>query len=167
MQTEQVVIVLKLVVADTKVKIMLRKFIIISIYVIALFLSLYLSSLIEKSISKNAAISWLEHPYRQESKLSAYQVYNIAVSLQNDINNRKIKDHIDWQNKVAGYGGSSIYEYLHYNDNGKVTISNPKSDLTIGISDWKRMLDSKQALIKNSESSIFNFSNEDKTLRTH
>ncbi len=146
---------------------MLRRFIIISIYIVALFLSLYLSSLIKNNISKNAAISWIEHPYRQESELNAYQVYSIATSLQNDINNGKIKDHIDWQNKVAGYGGSSIYEYLHYNDNGKVTISNPKSDLKISISDWKRMLDSKQALIKNSESSIFNFSNEDKTLKTH
>lgn len=146
---------------------MLRRFIIISIYIVALFLSLYLSSLIKNNISKNAAISWIEHPYRQESELNAYQVYSIATSLQNDINNGKIKDHIDWQNKVAGYGGSSIYEYLHYNDNGKVTISNPKSDLTISISDWKRMLDSKQAMIKNSESSIFNFSNKDKTLKTH
>ena len=146
---------------------MLRRFIIISIYIVALFLSLYLSSLIKNNISKNAAISWIDHPYRQESELNAYQVYSIAVSLQNDINNRKIKDHIDWQNKVAGYGGSSIYEYLHCNDNGKVTISNPKSDLTISISDWKKMLDSKQAMIKNSESSIFNFSNEDKTLKTH
>ena len=150
-----------------EVRILLRRFIIISIYIVALFLSLYLSSLIKNNISKNAAISWIDHPYRQESELNAYQVYSIAVSLQNDINNRKIKDHIDWQNKVAGYGGSSIYEYLHYNDNGKVTISNPKSDLTISISDWKRMLDSKQAMIKNSESSIFNFSNEDKTLKTH
>lgn len=150
-----------------EVRILLRKFIIISIYIVALFLSLYLSSLIKNNISKNAAISWIDHPYRQESELNAYQVYSIAVLLQNDINNRKIKDHIDWQNKVAGYGGSSIYEYLHYNDNGKVTISNPKSDLTISISDWKRMLDSKQAMIKNSESSIFNFSNEDKTLKTH
>lgn len=150
-----------------EVRILLRRFIIISIYIVALFLSLYLSSLIKNNISKNAAISWIDHPYRQESELNAYQVYSIAVSLQNDINNRKIKDHIDWQNKVAGYGGSSIYEYLHYNDNGKVTISNPKSDLTISISDWKRMLDSKQAKIKNSESSIFNFSNEDKTLKTH
>lgn len=150
-----------------EVRILLRRFIIISIYIVALFLSLYLSSLIKNNISKNAAISWIDHPYRQESELNAYQIYSIAVSLQNDINNRKIKDHIDWQNKVAGYGGSSIYEYLHYNDNGKVTISNPKSDLTISISDWKRMLDSKQAMIKNSESSIFNFSNEDKTLKTH
>lgn len=150
-----------------EVRILLRRFIIISIYIVALFLSLYLSSLIKNNISKNAAISWIDHPYRQESELNAYQVYSIAVLLQNDINNRKIKDHIDWQNKVAGYGGSSIYEYLHYNDNGKVTISNPKSDLTISISDWKRMLDSKQAKIKNSESSIFNFSNEDKTLKTH
>lgn len=150
-----------------EVRILLRRFIIISIYIVALFLSLYLSSLIKNNISKNAAISWIDHPYRQESELNAYQVYSIAVSLQNDINNRKIKDHIDWQNKVAGYGGSSIYEYLHYNDNGKVTISNPKSDLKISINDWKRMLDSKQAMIKNSESSIFNFSNEDKTLKTH
>lgn len=150
-----------------EVRILLRRFIIISIYIVALFLSLYLSSLIKNNISKNAAISWIDHPYRQESELNAYQVYSIAVSLQNDINNRKIKDHTDWQNKVAGYGGSSIYEYLHYNDNGKVTISNPKSYLTISISDWKKMLDSKQAMIKNSESSIFNFSNEDKTLKTH
>lgn len=150
-----------------EVRILLRRFIIISIYIVALFLSLYLSNLIKNNISKNAAISWIDHPYRQESELNAYQVYSIAVSLQNDINNRKIKDHIDWQNKVAGYGGSSIYEYLHYNDNGKVTISNPKSDLKISINDWKRMLDSKQAMIKNSESSIFSFSNEDKTLKTH
>ncbi len=150
-----------------EVRILLRRFIIISIYIVALFLSLYLSSLIKNNISKNAAISWIDHPYRQESELNAYQVYSIAVSLQNDINNRKIKDHIDWQNKVAGYGGSSIYEYLHYNDNGKVTISNPKSDLTISISDWKRMLDSKQALIKESKSIMFNFSKEDKTLKTH
>ena len=146
---------------------MLRRFIIISIYIVALFLSLYLSSLIKNNISKNAAISWIEHPYRQESELNAYQVYSIATSLQNDINNGKIKDHIDWQNKVAGYGGSSIYEYLHYNDNGKVTISNPKSDLKISISDWKRMLDSKQALIKESKSIMFNFTKEDKTLKTH
>lgn len=146
---------------------MLRRFIIISIYIVALFLSLYLSSLIKNNISKNAAISWIEHPYRQESELNAYQVYSIATSLQNDINNGKIKDHIDWQNKVAGYGGSSIYEYLHYNDNGKVTISNPKSDLTISISDWKRVIDSKQTLIKESKSIMFNFSKEDKTLKTH
>lgn len=148
-------------------RILLRRFIIISIYIVALFLSLYLSSLIKNNISKNAAISWIEHPYRQESELNAYQVYSIATSLQNDINNGKIKDHIDWQNKVAGYGGSSIYEYLHYNDNGKVTISNPKSDLKISISDWKRMLDSKQALIKESKSIMFNFTKEDKTLKTH
>lgn len=133
---------------------MLRKFIIISIYLFTLLLGLYLYSLMEKQV----AINWVNNPYKQDSKLNAYQVYNIATALQNDLDNGKITNHIDWQNKVAGYGGGEIFQYLNYDDNGKVRIYNPKSKLKISREDWKKITDEKQEII--NAKSVLNFSDK-------
>lgn len=71
---------------------------------------------------------WLAKPFT-ESDLTAGQVVSIAEQLQKDLRSGKIKNSIDWQNKVAGYGGSSIYTELNYKD-GNVYIYNNGQEIT-------------------------------------
>lgn len=118
---------------------------------------------------KDGTKDWLAHPFGKDSNLTAGQVYTIANQLQKDIQTGRIKNRTDWQNKVAGYGGGSVYQYLHYNDNGKVTIYNQGSDSNIDIDEWKKMTDQKQQKVTNAGLKAFNFSvgGRDKTLERH
>lgn len=119
---------------------------------------------------KDSSKDWLAHPFGKDSNLTAGQVYTIANQLQKDIQTGRIKNRTDWQNKVAGYGGGSVYQYLHYNDNGKVTIYNQGSGTNIDVDEWKRMTNQKQQKVTNAGLKAFNFSigsGRDKTLERH